>query len=141
MTPSSAPFALDPQLAADACTVGDLTLSRVLLMKHARYPWLILVPRRAGVREILDLADAEQACLFGEITQASRVVQTLFRPDKLNIGAIGNMVAQLHVHVVGRFKTDEAWPRPVWGAGSPTPYGAAELEERLAMLSRAFGRI
>ncbi|GGH08800.1 hypothetical protein GCM10007036_04480 [Alsobacter metallidurans] len=139
--PAEAGFELHPQLAADTAVVGDLLLSRVLLMKHARYPWLILVPRRPDVREILDLSDIDQMRLYREITEASRVVKTLFRPDKLNIGAIGNMVPQLHVHVLGRFTTDEAWPRPVWGSGPATPYAADALAERLAKLSAAFGGV
>ena len=127
-------FALDPRLAADTFRVGDLALSRALLMNDARYPWLILVPRRETLREIVDLDAAARATLIEEIAAASRFVRSLPGVDKINVGALGNIVAQLHVHVVGRAVGDPAWPGPVWGAGEARPYesGAAE-----ALIARA----
>jgi len=121
-------FALDPRLAADTLPVGDLELSRVLLMNDARYPWLILVPRRAGLAEIVDLDAVDRAILIEEVAAASAFVRALPHVDKLNVGALGNVVKQLHVHVLGRAVGDPAWPGPVWGAGEAWPYdsGAAE---------------
>ena len=132
-----ADFTLDARLAGDTIPIGDLALCAVLLMNDARFPWLILVPRRAGVSELTDLSEADAAALMQEIRLASRVLTELARPDKVNVGALGNMVAQLHVHVVGRFRSDPAWPGPVWGHGSRTPYpehAAAALIERAAGL-------
>lgn len=132
-------FVLDPRLAADTFVVGDLALSRALLMNDSRFAWLILVPRRAGCREIIDLSAADRAALMDEIALCSTALRRLTRPDKLNVGAIGNRVAQLHVHVVGRFETDEAWPEPVWGRGVPLPYPAATGRSRAAAIWSAFG--
>ncbi|OQX15024.1 MAG: HIT family protein [Thiothrix lacustris] len=115
-------FALHPQLAQDTYPVTDLELCRVLLMNEARYPWLILVPRRAGIREIHELTTAERQQLWAESDKVSRVLMTLFQPDKLNIAALGNAVAQLHVHHLARFQRDAAWPAPVWGKFPPDPY-------------------
>jgi diadenosine tetraphosphate (Ap4A) HIT family hydrolase len=133
-------FALDARLAADTMPVGDLALCAVLLMDDARFPWLILVPRRPGISELTDLSEADAAVLMQEIRMAARVVADLAKPDKLNVGALGNIVQQLHVHVVGRFRSDPAWPGPVWGHGSRTPYpahAAAALIERAATLFTA----
>jgi diadenosine tetraphosphate (Ap4A) HIT family hydrolase len=115
-------FALDPRLAAETLAIGDMSLSRLLLMNDARYPWLILVPRRASLRELIDLDAAARATLIEEIASASAFVRALPGVDKLNVGALGNVVAQLHVHVVGRSFVDPAWPGPVWGAGKARPY-------------------
>lgn len=128
---------LDPRLDADTLPVGDLALSRVLLMNDARFPWFILVPRRAEVSELTDLSGEDAAALMEEIRLATRVMLEMAKPDKVNVGALGNMVAQLHVHVIGRFRSDPAWPGPVWGHGSRTPYpdhAAASLADRAAIL-------
>ncbi|GJE31634.1 HIT domain-containing protein [Methylobacterium oxalidis] len=133
-------FALDPRLSADTVPVGDLALSSVLLMDDARFPWLILVPRRTGASEITDLGEADAALLWEEIRLAAGVMQALSRPDKVNVAALGNVVAQLHVHVVGRFRSDPAWPGPVWGHGVRRPYPAharAQLVERAGALFAA----
>jgi diadenosine tetraphosphate (Ap4A) HIT family hydrolase len=122
-------FDLHPMLARDTAEVTRLPLCRVLLMKDRRFPWLILVPERQSVREISDLAPADRAALIEEIAQASDALARLFQPDKLNVGALGNVVPQLHVHVVARFATDPAWPGPVWGSGAALPYGEGEIEE------------
>jgi diadenosine tetraphosphate (Ap4A) HIT family hydrolase len=126
----SAPdWSLHPQLASDAAPVGDLALSRVLSINAADYPWLILVPRRAGVTEIVDLGD-DAARLMAEIVQVSRVLSDATRCDKLNVAAIGNVVPQLHVHVVARRKDDPLWPKPVWGAMPPPHAGDKAAFER-----------
>jgi len=131
MTPRTNGFALDPRLAADTHTVGDLELSRVLLMNDARFPWLILVPRRAGMRELIDLAAGDQTILLGEINRCACALREMDKPDKLNIAALGNVVAQLHVHVIARTMRDAAWPRPVWGIGERVAYDADTLRLRL----------
>jgi diadenosine tetraphosphate (Ap4A) HIT family hydrolase len=121
-------FSLDPRIAEDSVAVTDLPLSAVRLMRDANYPWLVLVPRKAGLIEILDLDAEERTQLMAEIGLAGAALRAAVACDKLNIAALGNMVRQLHVHVIARTKTDPAWPRPVWGAVPPRPYepGAAE---------------
>ena len=136
----TAAFALDPQLAADALPLRELPLSSVLLINDARFPWFVLVPRIPDAREITDLAEADAAALMTELRIAVRVMLDLARPDKVNIGALGNVVPQLHVHVVGRFRSDPAWPGPVWGCGTAKPYpphAAAALIERAGALFAA----
>lgn len=130
-------FELDPRLKADTVPVGDLALSSVLLMNDARFPWLILVPRRPDLSELTDLSAEDAARMMDEIRLATSVMLDLAKPDKVNVGALGNMVAQLHVHVVGRFRSDPAWPGPVWGHGTRMPYpdhAAASLADRAATL-------
>ena len=125
-------FALDPRLAADTDPVGELPLCRVLLMNDARFRWLILVPRRAALAEIADLPADDRARLLEEAVQAGEALRATGEVDKLNIGALGNMVRQLHVHVVARRIGDAAWPGPVWGSGAALP---RTPEERLALLA------
>jgi diadenosine tetraphosphate (Ap4A) HIT family hydrolase len=132
------PFALHPRLAQDTVEVARLSLCRVLVMKDRRFPWLILVPERESVREIHELAPADRAALVEEIARAGEVLTLLFQPDKLNVGALGNLVPQLHVHVVARRATDPAWPGPVWGSGAAVPYPESELEELRERLAAAF---
>jgi diadenosine tetraphosphate (Ap4A) HIT family hydrolase len=124
-------WSLHPQLEHDTAPVGDLPLSRVLAIDDADYPWLVLVPRRVGVVEIADLG-TDAARLMDEILLASRVLKDVTRCDKLNVAAIGNVVPQLHVHIVARWKTDPLWPKPVWGHVSPRPGDAAAFEWFLA---------
>jgi diadenosine tetraphosphate (Ap4A) HIT family hydrolase len=131
-------FILHPTLARDTVEVTRLPLCRVLLMKDSRFPWLVLVPEREWVREIHELPSADRAKLIEEIAQASEVLSRLFRPDKLNVGALGNIVPQLHVHVVARTAADPAWPGPVWGSGPAEPYGEKELEEMRGRVGAAF---
>ena len=133
----TAAFELHPQLAADTHAVGDLELSRVLLMDDARFPWLILVPRRAGMRDLVDLPTAAQHVLLDEIGRCATALRNMDRPDKLNIAALGNLVAQLHVHVVARMRHDAAWPRPVWGVGEAVRYDPNALQLRLSSLRAA----
>jgi diadenosine tetraphosphate (Ap4A) HIT family hydrolase len=115
-------FELHERLEADCYEIGDLPLCRVLLMDDARYPWLILVPRRADVAEFIDLPVEERLELMEEIALAQKVIRDISGPDKINVGALGNMVRQLHVHVIARFVSDEAWPGPVWGQGERRAY-------------------
>ena len=133
-------FTLDPRLAADTVPVGDLALSSVHLMDDARFPWLILVPRRVAASELTDLAADDATALMDEIRIAVGVMLALAKPDKVNVGALGNVVPQLHVHVVGRFLSDPAWPGPVWGHGTRTPYpvhARAQMVERIGALFAA----
>jgi diadenosine tetraphosphate (Ap4A) HIT family hydrolase len=127
---------LHPQLTLDTVPVGDLALSRVLLANDANYPWLILVPRLPGLTELTDLEPNAQMQLLAEIDAAARVLKDVTGSDKLNIAALGNQVAQLHVHVIARRKSDAAWPKPVWGTASPTPYARAARESLIAALRR-----
>ncbi|KAA0578040.1 HIT family protein [Azospirillum sp. Sh1] len=131
-------FSLNERLRADTRHVTDLGLCRVLLMNNRLWPWLILVPMREGAVEIHRLDEDDQATLMREIAQASRVVERLFSPDKMNVGALGNMVPQLHVHVIGRTRGDPAWPGPVWGSGHAEPYEAAEADALAERLAEAF---
>ena len=130
-------FKLDSRLEADTLPVGDLALSSVLLLNDARFPWFVLVPRIVGASELTDLSEEQSVQLMQEIRIATRVMLDLAKPDKVNVGALGNIVTQLHVHVVGRFRSDPAWPGPVWGHGTRTPYpdhAATALIERAATL-------
>jgi diadenosine tetraphosphate (Ap4A) HIT family hydrolase len=115
-------FQLDDRLARDALMIGDWPLTRVLLMNDARWPWLILVPRREGLVELIDLERADQAQSMDEASRASRFLKSHARADKINVGALGNIVRQLHLHIVARVVGDPAWPAPVWGYGAATPY-------------------
>jgi diadenosine tetraphosphate (Ap4A) HIT family hydrolase len=129
-----ASFTLHPQLALDTVPIGDLALSRVLLANDANYPWLILVPRRPRLVELIDLEENAQVQLLGEIAAAARALKSITECEKLNIAALGNMVAQLHVHVIGRRHGDAAWPKPVWGAAPPRAYEPAARDTLLAAL-------
>jgi len=133
----SAHFALDPKLEADTHSIGELPFSQLLLMDDARFPWLILVPRIAGARELIDLDEGDQRSLLGEICSVGRVIETLWRPDKLNVAALGNVVPQLHVHLIARFTGDVAWPKPVWGCGDRAAYTEAARRSRIAELRAA----
>jgi diadenosine tetraphosphate (Ap4A) HIT family hydrolase len=115
-------FRLHERLAADTALISDWALSRVLLMNDARYPWIILVPRRAALGEIHDLKHAERLVLIEEINRASLGLKTIANAVKINVGALGNLVPQLHIHIVARKPTDAAWPGPVWGNGQAVAY-------------------
>lgn len=117
-------FALDPRLAADTIEIGDLALSRILLMNDARYLWLVLAPRRENLSELFDLDGPDRAILMEEIVAVSKALIGSPGVDKINVGALGNIVRQLHIHVVARRFHDAAWPGPVWGAGAPQRYEA-----------------
>jgi diadenosine tetraphosphate (Ap4A) HIT family hydrolase len=106
------------------------------VIKDANYPWLLLVPRREGAVEIIDLEEVEQAQLMTEISRVARAVKDITKCDKLNIAALGNVVPQLHVHVIARRHGDAAWPRPVWGAAPPLAHDAEEVQEFIRALRR-----
>jgi diadenosine tetraphosphate (Ap4A) HIT family hydrolase len=127
-------WTLHPQLANDTGPIGDLPLSQVRVMHDANYPWLLLVPRRAGASEIIDLDPADRVQLMTEIADAARALKSVTQCDKLNIAAIGNLVPQLHVHVVARRRDDAAWPRPVWGAAPPRGYEPTTLDALIAAI-------
>jgi diadenosine tetraphosphate (Ap4A) HIT family hydrolase len=131
-------WSLHPQLEHDTVPVGDLPLSRVLAIDDADYPWLVLVPRRAGTVEIGDLG-ADAARLMDEILLASRVLKDVTGCDKLNVAAIGNVVPQLHVHIVARWKTDPLWPKPVWGMRPVRPGDAADFARFVAEVREGLG--
>ena len=130
-------FELHPRLAADTALVADWPLSRVLLMNDARYPWLILVPRRAEAVELFDLDPVDRVQLTDEIARASLTLKRISFAAKINIGALGNLVPQLHVHVVARNLGDPAWPGPVWGHSPPQPYDNADRNAFIATFVNA----
>lgn len=121
-------FELHPQLAKDCVVLGDLTLTSVLLSKDSNYPWLILVPRRPGVKEIHELSEVDQQHLLRESSGVSRLLAEHFKADKMNVAALGNMVPQLHLHHIVRFKDDAAWPKPIWGVVDAVPYDVESLQ-------------
>jgi diadenosine tetraphosphate (Ap4A) HIT family hydrolase len=130
------PWTLHPQLESDTGPVGDLPLSRLLLANDANYPWLLLVPRCAGASEIIDLADAEQIALAAEIARVCRALKAVAPCDKLNVAALGNVVPQLHVHVIARRRDDPAWPKPAWGVAPARDYDPAARQRLVAGLRR-----
>ncbi|WP_366515600.1 HIT domain-containing protein [Solimonas marina] len=127
-------FELNDRLKADTLWLGDWPLCRVLLMNDAQFPWVILVPRRAGIREIYELDAADQVQLLHESSALGRALMADFGGEKLNIGALGNLVPQLHVHHIVRHAADPAWPGPVWGRVPAQPYAAAAADARIAQL-------
>lgn len=127
-------FELDPQLEADTFPVAITSLNRIVLMNDSRFPWLILVPERPYITEPFELKAEDQRTLMQESMIVGKSLKALFNAHKLNIAALGNQVSQLHIHHIARFRTDAAWPRPVWGAGAAEPYEAEALRERVALL-------
>ena len=134
--PSVSPWTLHPQLEGDTCAVGDLPLSRLLLANDANYPWLLLVPRRPDLSEIIDLDEVEQGQLMTEINRVARGLKDVTQCDKLNIAALGNVVPQLHVHIIARRSSDAAWPRPVWGAVPALDHDQQEVTAFISALRR-----
>lgn len=132
-----AKFSLHERLRADTIELTRWPLSLVLLMNARQWPWLVLVPRRADIREIYELPERDQHALTAEIVRASRSLMQLVQPHKINIAALGNVVPQLHVHVIARFTDDPAWPKPVWGTVPPEPYPDSELLQRVETFQRA----
>jgi diadenosine tetraphosphate (Ap4A) HIT family hydrolase len=130
-------WTLDPALERDTVMVCDLALTRVLLNNDANYPWLILVPRRAGKVELIDLDEADRLALWKEIAQVARALKDLTRCHKLNVAQLGNQVAQLHVHIIAREKSDAAWPNPVWGRAPRKDYEADAKEKLVKALQQA----
>lgn len=131
-------FSLHQRLEADSTFVMDLFLCTVRLTHNAIFPWILLIPRREKIVEIIDLSALEQQQLLEEIVLASRVMKSLFHPCKLNIGSLGNVVPQLHVHVIARHETDPAWPNPVWNSGFTASYEEKEKNERINLIQKAF---
>lgn len=129
-------FSLDPRLQQDTLAVGDFPLCRLLLMNDAQYPWFILVPRRAAASELFDLDGSDQLALWQETTALAAVLKDSFAADKMNVATLGNMVGQLHMHVIVRTRADAAWPAPVWGKLPAQPYSEIQLAEVLATLRR-----
>lgn len=121
------PFSLAKELQRDCIELADWPLCKVLLMNDSQYPWFILVPREAGVKEIIDLSEQQQIMLLQESAKLSKLLQQVFSPDKLNVAALGNMVPQLHIHHIARFKSDAAWPAPVWGKLPAIPYSDEQI--------------
>jgi diadenosine tetraphosphate (Ap4A) HIT family hydrolase len=132
-------FVLDPRLEADTSALGELGLCKVLLMDDARFPWVVLVPKRADLVEIIDLGSADLVRLIEEIATASGVLEAATSPHKLNVAALGNVVRQLHVHIIARFENDAAWPNPVWGKGEREPYAPVKRAEFAGKLRAGFG--
>ncbi|MEZ5464426.1 MAG: HIT family protein [Lysobacteraceae bacterium] len=127
-------WTLHPRLANDSVLVGALPLSDLRLVNDSRWPWLILVPRVPGVSEWLNLDRDQRHLLDAEIHAAGTLLRTHFPTDRINVAALGNVVPQLHIHVVSRRADDPAWPGPIWGFGQPVPYDDESLEERLALI-------
>lgn len=131
---------LHQQLGEDTHPVASWALCELRLMDDANHPWLILVPRVADAVEITDLDAAQQQLLVREVDQATRLLQSVFRPHKVNIAALGNLVPQLHVHVIARYREDIAWPRPVWGMAAAQAYAPEALIERIGRLRDALAQ-
>jgi diadenosine tetraphosphate (Ap4A) HIT family hydrolase len=128
------PFQLHPRLQQDCFSVGQFTLSRILMMNDNQYPWFILVPQRKGIKEIYELSPSDRQLLMDESCLLAKTMVELYRPDKLNIAAIGNLVPQLHVHHVARYQTDIAWPGPIWGKFPVSTYAGQTAELQIARL-------
>lgn len=130
-------FNLHPQIEADSTFITNLNLCQVRLHNNAAFPWLMLIPNTNQI-EIVDLSPQDQQTLMNEICQASSVMRQLYSPTKLNIASIGNAVSQIHVHVVARYNTDKAWPRPVWYCGVDEEYALSEKEKHIHSIKEAF---
>lgn len=130
-------FQLHPRLQQDCLHVAQLGLSQLLMMNDSQYPWFILVPRRAGISEIYQLVETDRQRLWAESCLLAEQLQTLYRPDKLNIAAIGNLVPQLHLHHLVRYRQDASWPAPVWGQRPPQPYAQTQANTEIAKLREA----
>ena len=137
MKQASPGWQLHPQLAADSHPLAAFALGELRLMDDANYPWLVLVPRVPGASELIDLQGEQRHRLADEIDRAAHALRDVFRPRKLNVAALGNIVPQLHVHVIARFEEDPAWPAPVWGRVAARPYSPEQLVERIARLQDA----
>ncbi|WP_417688521.1 HIT domain-containing protein [Roseibium sp.] len=133
-------FDINPRLEGDSYPVTDLSLCAVRLMKDANYPWLLLIPRKQDLIELIDLQPLERMMLMGEISDVSTALKSVTDCEKLNVAAIGNVVSQLHVHVVARFRDDPAWPAPVWGAVPSIPYEAERAQTLIGRLQDALAR-
>ncbi|MEO8458922.1 MAG: HIT family protein [Dokdonella sp.] len=135
----SGDFVIDPRLIGDSSPLAQFELSDLRLMNDSNYPWLILIPRVVGARDLIDLDPAQRHALTDEIDRSARLLKRAFQPLKLNVAALGNVVAQLHVHVIARFENDPAWPAPVWGRIATKPYVPVDLHERIVLLRDSLG--
>ncbi|MBQ4858852.1 HIT family protein [Pseudoalteromonas sp. MMG007] len=122
-------FKLAPELKRDCIELADWPLCKVLLLNDSQYPWFVLVPRQANLREIIDLSEEDQIVYLKESARLSKLLMDVFKPDKLNIAALGNMVPQLHIHHIARFTSDSAWPAPIWGKHPAVPYTEPQIVE------------
>ncbi|CCQ75393.1 HIT family protein [Magnetospira sp. QH-2] len=129
-------YELHEKLATDTIELGQMMLSDVRVMNDRRFPWLVLIPRRGGLTGLHQMERTDHLLLMQEITKLSKLMETTFATDRINVGALGNIVPQLHIHIVARTEGDPAWPGPVWGAGTPAPYG--EEEPQLKKIRDAF---
>src|SRR5271165_1686412 len=130
-------FLLDARLSQDTDFIGDLPLCRILLMNDSRWPWLVLVPRRENLVALTDLHPPERARLIEETARAADWLKRHAKADKINVGALGNVVRQLHVHVVARCAGDPGWPGPVWGFGAAVPYNKDEARDLIGAIRAA----
>ena len=121
-------FILDTRLQEDTWLIGDFPLCRLLLSNDSNYPWFILVPRREGISELFQLDDVDQQLMWAETTSLAGVLKELFTADKMNVATLGNVVSQLHMHVIARYASDAAWPGPVWGKHPAKPYSEADVQ-------------
>lgn len=129
---------LDSRLEFDSTFLLDLELCQVRLHHNAAFPWILLIPQRELLVEVIDLTPADQQTLMKEISLSSHVMRDLFRPTKLNVANLGNIVSQLHIHIVARYDKDKAWPGPIWNCGVEENYDAVKQEKRVAALTDAF---
>ncbi|CAN7577866.1 HIT domain-containing protein [Neorhizobium sp. LjRoot104] len=130
-------FELDGRIARDSDLVTELTLCQLRIQNDSRWPWLVMVPERPGMTEIFDLSPAEQALLSTEVNRVAGALKTVTGATKINVGALGNIVRQLHVHVIARFEGDANWPGPIWGFGQAQPYGESQKQDFLNKLVEA----
>ncbi len=122
-------FQLHPRLEQDSIAIGQFSLSKLRLINDSQYPWFILVPKRPDIREVFQLSETEQQLLQQESSLLAKMLAELYSADKMNIATIGNIVSQLHVHHIVRYKTDIAWPAPVWGKFDAIPYTERQIEK------------
>ncbi|MBS4082811.1 MAG: HIT domain-containing protein [Rhizobiales bacterium] len=132
-------ISLDPRLSSDSARIGRLALCEVRLQDDARFPWLVLVPQREGISELFELAVADRAAAMEEIAQCAAALRAVTQCLKINVGALGNIVRQLHIHIVARNEGDTAWPGPVWGAGTRVPYSEMQKSELIERMRSALG--
>lgn len=132
-------FQLHPRLKQDCIEIGRFELCRLLIMNDSQYPWFILVPERADIQEIYQLSKTERELLTEESSYLAKNLAILYQADKMNIAAIGNMVPQLHIHHIVRYRTDKAWPAPVWGKFDAEPYTKQQIADNLACIKEQLG--
>ena len=133
-------FTLHPTLAADCVTLGNLPICTVLLNKQfSQFPWLILVPRRTGCRDLTDVPPMDFPMMMDEVAYVNDALKAYTKPTKMNVAAIGNLVPQLHIHIIARTEGDECWPKPVWGHANPQPYTEKHLEKAVEAYKAMLG--